>query len=329
MTETRADRTQRIRARVERAELPAALCRFCGKPVRKGTGVRLPADTMSDFELRRQAAAVDDFRHRQGLPVLDSWRRSHSNCKPDQAAILSSITGMAVTPTEAGLVFRDYFPNLVAYVRYPCPADPYVVIQYGELDHFRNAYGWLDKADRVELREAIREARAAREPRPCQDGACAFCGVSAALRWWQSPFTWRDGTAAPLCRECSEVWERRSSPTRDDREPGFAGLHEVGVELLTGVSRWNMPDFGLRLFFEVATVAERSGFSEPWSYRSALTEVQETVWRLFPDQIPPSRSELRERIAAEHEAERRAADRTAVQAVLNDPWRKRGGDDAA
>jgi hypothetical protein len=276
---------------------------------------------MSEFAWRSGAAQIDAQRQREGLPILDTWRRSHSTCHPEQAAILAHITGMTVTPREAAEVFPDYFAGLVAYVRYPSPADPYTSINYRELDQLRKPYGWLSKDDRDELRDAIREARASGQPRPCQDGACAFCGVALALRWWQSPFTWQDGTAAPLCGRCSEVWERRGSPARDDREPGHPGLHAVGVELLTGVTGWNLPGFGLRLFFEVATTAERSGFPEPWRFRSALEDVRETVWRLYPDKIPSSHQELRERIAAEQETERQAAERAAARAAESDPWR--------
>lgn len=148
-------------------------------------------------------------------------------------------------------------------------------------------------------------------PSYCTLGACAFCGVGEAIGWTESSLEWRDGSPAPLCGPCNQIFEMRGEPT-DEYD-----MRVVALEAFTGYAELCGPTMGMRAFFELAADGERGvGYTEPWTYRpEALAEVRRQAWESRPELAPADEAQrIISRQMAELQASReRAAELATIE----------------
>lgn len=137
----------------------------------------------------------------------------------------------------------------------------------------------------------------------CTDGACAWCGVLEARGWGDYGHHWPDGTSAPLCGPCGEVYERNGSPGAAYWPEQRAAIAEAvsGVPVPMGTA----PPAGLLALAEVGD----SGDGTPWSHLppEPLEAYRWAAWGLYSGRFAPPEHR------AEALARARAADAAKVQ----------------
>jgi hypothetical protein len=118
---------------------------------------------------------------------------------------------------------------------------------------------------------------------PCSDGACAWCGVLEGRGWSSFGHTWADGTSAPLCGPCGQVYERTGEPSPAYWPEQRAGIAEAATGVPVGLGE-SAPD-GLLAFAEV----EGNGDGTPWSHlpAEALSAYRWTAWAHWGGKYAP------------------------------------------
>jgi hypothetical protein len=139
------------------------------------------------------------------------------------------------------------------------------------------------------------------DPSTCTHGRCAWCGVEEARRWTLHGHRWADGSEAPLCRSCGEVYERHGEPSVES----WADHREAISESVTGVPLpmgFSAPE-GLLAYAE-----HPEGDGTAWSHLppDAVESWRWWGWAKWPSQAPQ---------AAREEAQRRAVEQQARQAA--------------
>lgn len=94
----------------------------------------------------------------------------------------------------------------------------------------------------------------------CEDGPCAWCGVRESRGWSSYEHTWADGSPAPLCGGCGQVYERNGSPSPVYWDDQRAGIAEAATSSPTLMGE-EVPT-GIRAYAE----GEGDGDGTPWSH---------------------------------------------------------------
>ncbi|MDT0117788.1 hypothetical protein Q9R20_12405 [Microbacterium sp. PRF11] len=308
-TPSSADELARARAVVagverEAVERPRAVCAMCGGIVRAGRDLVTGEPTIADRRL-------DLERKHAGLPALHGWQRRHEACI-DGPAMVRAITGRKVSPAVANAALNAANPPIPGGDP-QAPLPLYAELRSGHVENFASwngkAWGHLSSEERRAFAETVddeaREYRLRNEDHRCLDGACGFCGVALARKWYESRLKWSDGTPAPACGACYSVARRRPD-TRDMR-----ALRRIGIEALSGASGAGLDEYlgdDMRLYVEVAG-GDHSGTAEPWTFApEALEDVREAARLALPWSLPePLRTEYRAKVAAAREASRQRA----------------------
>lgn len=173
--------------------------------------------------------------------------------------------------------------------------------------------------DTRQLRKAISalptlRARAGRTPHACTAGPCAWCGVRLSLEWKSCGQHWPDGSTAPLCRECAEVWQRyANSPVEQVYADDYSTQRRLGWHALvdtTPMTGSNPAPSGYRLFAEVCG-GDLTGHSERGGY-------------IAPDRRPGTLENTlrlaRERVEAQARAEARRAAQVETERLTAQQW---------
>lgn len=152
-----------------------------------------------------------------------------------------------------------------------------------------------------------------REAAECASGWCAWCERSHAVDWLDHGHKWADGSAAPLCGDCSPVFSRRGGSLSfwDDQRAGLA-------EAMTGVPL-DLGEAAPALLTAYAETDDQAGTGQPWSHlpRTAVEAFRWDMWARSGGQWAPEehRAEALARLAeraaarADHESARVAKDR--------------------
>lgn len=189
-----------------------------------------------------------------------SWRR-HRDCAKicahpvDRMQAAARALGHSVDRTDAGLL-------LGAGVDAPLYSQGHPEPTWSE-EPTRQRMRW-HHVDRNALAAAVQRlpelrAEAGLVDAPCVDGCCAWCGVREARGWASQGHRWADGSPAPLCGRCSEVYERRGSPD----PTWWDGQRALIAEALTGVpAMMGQTPPPVRALAE----AEDTGSGEAWSH---------------------------------------------------------------
>jgi hypothetical protein len=231
------------------------------------------------------------------------WRRTHARCGTPERIVQQIIGGELLTPEVAGAALDT--ARIAA--GHPLTARGLSEKFGGSMRLSGSAWSHVTDADRDALRQAVKQERAAVEPRRCRDGACAWCGRSHSLGWQNSPETWSDGSAAPLCRDCARVWDLRGNP--EDRD----GLRACALEALSGATDWGSAGMGIRIFADLAG-DDHTGHAEPWVYApGALAVLRERARESWPLSLPePLRGKY---VALRSEATRRSLEESRAAAA--------------
>lgn len=301
---------------VEREErerrLPEAICAVCGGVVTAGEGAREGVNKWTPLESRHDWSINDRARIERSLLPLDEWRRRHDECATSPQIVAQIIGVQGLSPYVAGTALAALSEPLLASQRARKPNEAYL----GHKDARPRPWAWVGDAERAALRRAVDRARATVEPRRCKSGACGWCGCATSIGWREGPARWSDGTAAPLCRGCAAVWDRRGAPTDE------AGWRSCALEALSGANAMGSTGLGIRTFADIAK-GDHRGTAEPWQYApEALDALREEARMTWPGSLPADlQDEYREKSArakrADWEAlaaERDAADRARLQA---------------
>jgi hypothetical protein len=154
---------------------------------------------------------------------------------------------------------------------------------------------------------------------PCLLGSCCWCGQYLSRFWHDEGHQWPDGTPAPLCDACFEVFDRRRSYCPDPRD--WDDQRAAISEALTGVPL----DMGeqapktLRAFAEVITEGH-VGEGEPWAHlrTDVVLRYRLDQWARHDGRYAPADQRAfvlkRARLKAEQEAQRRAEAQQAREA---------------
>lgn len=191
------------------------------------------------------------------------------------------------------------------------------VLHYADV-HASNFYAGSD-ADRtpwnhVQMRDIVRGAMTARQriaeasgPAECVSGWCAWCGRREAEDWTLHGHRWPDGTEAPLCGDCSDVFDRRGQAATfiDDQRTGL-------VEAITGCppTMGETAPAGLLAYIE----AEERGDGSAWSHlpADAVEALRWSRWARYNGRYAPEEHRA-EAIARAQSREAARADRLAAQ----------------
>lgn len=272
-------------------ELPGAPCRICGAWVRPGEGTSLPAS--GALPRSSYSAHPVRFDHRE------QWLRQHDHCKASLGAVVARLVGEKEPLSK----------TLAARTLEHADVEAVTAFQRDLEEPARVPFGFVSAVDRRALKQALITVRAEMgsepdgTPRRCNDGACGLCGRSQSPRWWQSPITWTDGSAAPFCDNCVTEWERAQSPKDTEK------LREVAEAVMSGIPRQlGGVHHGMRFYAETAK-DDHAGLPEPWRYSpDALTEVRRRAWKARPHLIPDDEFRRRYVARARRLAKERAAD---------------------
>lgn len=300
-----------------RDALPAAVCAACGGIVPAGRGTLKGANTWSNPDALSWSQ-IDKERRKIGLPALFAWRRRHDGCA-DSAGMVEQLTGDVLSPALAGLALTRLSTPILVQNRSRTPNEA----DTAHRDVKPRPWSHLTDADRAALPRAVNAVRAQVELRRCREGACAWCGVSHSIGWRKGPETWADGSEAPLCRACAEVWDRRGQP-KDDR-----GRRACALEVLSGANSLESDGLGIRTFADLAGDNHR-GHAQPWQYApaalEALKERARLTWptslpgALRDEYLPRAVREQRDRYAAALNAQRAEEEAREQEAARAAGW---------
>ena len=239
-------------------------------------------------------------------PSGDRWGpwREHRECariatsEPGRVTAAARVLGVCEVSAETARLVRYDVPTYRGVHPEPVWFDD---------DRKRDRGAWAH-VDRKALLRAIADAEMEREeqtiPRPCEAGPCAWCGVEEALGWTGYGHHRADGSEAPLCSDCSTVYERRWPSVQfwEDQRPAIA-------EALTGapLNLGEPAPAGLLAHAET----EDGGDGSPWSHLrpEAVEAFRWAAWEhLGGKYAPPEhKAEAAARYAAKH-AQRAAQD---------------------
>jgi hypothetical protein len=210
-----------------------------------------------------------------------------------------------VSEAEAGLI--------------ACPVPRYADTDAADPTETRTRLPW-SHVDARGLRRALKGLPAARraaglDPSRCSQGACAWCGRSTSLGWHSSPYRWPNGDPAPLCRDCHDVWVRRSEPEWPD---------DVAValaEAITGVP-WSLGQAPPRGLVPFCALNGPTG-DHPWHYLPAegVDRLRWECWARYGGAYAPTehREEALARAAAVDASKAaRKASQEAENAAMQD-----------
>ncbi len=269
MSEEISERGNRLRKRLRadserRQSLPEAICSLCGGVVPAGSGTLFEVSPWASSAARREWAETDQYRESRGdLPVM-GWRRRHASCV-NAVSLVQQLTGMAVPATTATSALARLPRTRYIAKEYAMALAPDSRVFQGR----PRAWSHVNAEERQALAKAVKKVRDETEPRRCSDGPCAWCGVQKSVGWEKGPETWRDGSAAPLCSTCADVWEHLHYP--DDLEERRA----AALFVLSGARGFEPSSLGLAVYSDVAD-DERAGTPEPWTFApEPLTRIRE------------------------------------------------------
>lgn len=299
-------------AKAEKArELPRATCRWCGGTARAGEGTRAAAPLVGvAFNVHGERV----FYPATPAPAdADDWRRECATCATATVGeLLSGLLREPVTDEDAHAVTARMFwrdangieHDEIAWAR---------VVGHGTGRRF----GHVTDDHRAHVRDILRQVREERLPAPSAWGACGWCGVRYSHSWHEGPPTmrWTDGTPAPLCDTCHEIWEQKAAPDDIDQ------LRILGVIAATGSHAyvWSHAPEPFRLYFETKD-ADGNGHEDPWDYGDGIRAFRDQVWTDRPDLAPADqRAHYRERYATA-QAEQNAAHHAKQEAKLATIW---------
>lgn len=253
------------------------------------------------------------------------WRR-HPDCLQDHPpSLLHGVVAARLPRLAAGLNDEDggllerHLPPiysghawLVAAVYAdsdnPWPRKPWEHVTKAQLDHLREGVASLPS---LRVKAGVLEV-------PCEQGPCAWCGRQLSRRWTLCGHSWSDGSGAPLCRECSEVFGRYGG---GDFYEHAASEATAVAAALTGVPPYlgERPPEGLRPYRE--TVGDPGQGGQPWHHLDpeAVDAYRLDQWGRHPDHAPPERRaeavEHWQRVLAAVEARRAAAEAKVKRAA--------------
>ena len=187
------------------------------------------------------------------------WRR-HPSCA---RIVARSASRLPVVTSFLGIAEVDAVTAALTEYRIPLYSEGHAEPTYLPEDRKRDREPWAH-VDRKALLSAISGAAteaAEREiARPCDLGRCAWCGRIESVEWTAYGHSWADGSEAPLCADCSPVYERRGHPSPQYPEDARTALGEA----LSGVPAQLGSDGtpGLLAYIE----AEGAGDGTAWSH---------------------------------------------------------------
>lgn len=242
------------------------------------------------------------------------WRQ-HRECSSLSSSSQARLIAAAST---LGVADVDHELASLTHLRVPNYLDVHHEPTWTDRDRARNRGPWAH-VDRKQLVAALSEAMAERDelsiPRPCLDGRCAWCGIQESLDWRAYGHKWPDGSEAPLCVDCAEVYERRGWPSTqfwDDQRNAIAET----ITRMAGSLGEEQPN-ALKAFAEVD--ADR-GDGRPWSHldAEALERFRWARWTLYGGFHAPIEVKD-EAIARAQDEDAQKAEQTAAQ-VDADPF---------
>lgn len=233
------------------------------------------------------------------------WRR-HRDC-----ARLGGSSRTRVPAAARALGLGEVAADVAAMVAFRVPryADEHPEPTWLDSDRQRDRGAWLH-VDRKRLLAAVSEAVTERDeltiPRPCADGRCAWCGVEEALDWRAYGHRWTDGSDAPLCASCGDVYERRGAPSPAFFDDQRAALAEAMSGVPPMMDETAPP--GLIGYAE----ADSEGDGQPWSHlpSEAVEAFRMASWGRFQGRYAPPEHRA-EAVARAQAAEAQRAARSA------------------
>jgi hypothetical protein len=179
---------------------------------------------------------------------------------------------------------------------------------YDGRDHDRSPWNHIDRPALVRsLLEARQRIAEANGPAGCVSGWCAWCGRCEAEDWRLYGHRWTDGTEAPLCGDCGDVFDHAGTSAAfiDDQRTGL-------VEAITGCPPMmgeNAPP-GLLAYLEV----EGRGDGTAWSHlpADAVAALRWSRWGRYNGRYAPEEHRA-EAVARAQAREAARADRQALR----------------
>ena len=156
-------------------------------------------------------------------PLWGPWRR-HQACEAVQG---DPVRRLVAAGRALGREIEVTDAALVPFTALPYSADHPEPVWTDEPTRLRLPWRHVDRAALFTAIDRLPELRAAAglDPNTCTDGNCGWCGVREGRGWASYGHTWADGTQAPLCGGCGQVYERNGSVDPhwwDGQRPGIA-----------------------------------------------------------------------------------------------------------